>query len=486
MAKGRPTSWDTQTWTEDRPLPEGTGGAGLGAGALAIAVVLALVAGVVGGGLVSVLLPGRGGGGGGGGGPSATFHLDAYLSGFKGLGGAIDGMTNPDLVVAVGTSVTIVVMNAEAFEHDFFLDGYLVHINGLMSQGAERSATFTADEAGSFTYYCTIPGHRATMQGTLIVGEPSKPGPGPAKAVDTGNIGRNPADVPPPITRTTPATVHLYLESREVVAEIEPGSTFSYWTFNGTVPGPFFRVRTNDTVVIHFRNAASSTMNHSVDFHAVTGPGGGAVATQTAPGQVSDFSFKAIMPGLYVYHCASPHIPTHISAGMYGLILVQPEVPLPPVDREYYMMQGDLYTKWPAHTPGHQEFDTEALLREDPTYVVFNGKWQSLTGSRALTATVGERIRVYFGVGGPNLVSSWHLIGEMFDYVWNLGDVLSPPMRSVQTVLVPPGGAVIVDIIADYPADYVFVDHSLTRTIDKGCLGVLKVTGTADPTIYNP
>jgi len=418
-------------------------------------------------------------------GNEVSFTLTEFITGFVGSGGAIDGVTNPTLRVNRSDQVTITVTNGQSFEHDFFIEGYLKHITGLTSINARGSVTFLADREGTFAYYCTIPGHRASMEGQFIVGM-SSPGPDPAKTPDVANIAKNATAVPPPLGRTTPTTVHFYMEAREVIAEIEAGTTFAYWTFNATVPGPFFRILLNDTVVVHFRNAATSTQDHSVDFHAVTGPGGGAVATQTAPGQETDFTFKAIKPGLYVYHCASPHIPSHIAMGMYGLILVEPEGGLPPVDREFYVVQGDIYTKWPAKTAGHQVHDDTKLLAEDPTYVVFNGEFQALTGTSALRANVNETVRIYFGVGGPNLISSFHVIGEIFDRVYSLGDVLSPPQQAVQTILVPPGGAAIVEFKLEVPGDYILVDHALVRAIDKGAVGILTVTGPPNPPIFNP
>jgi len=418
-------------------------------------------------------------------GNEVSFTLTEFITGFVGSGGAIDGVTNPTLRVNRSDQVTITVTNGQSFEHDFFIEGYLKHITGLTSINARGSVTFLADREGTFAYYCTIPGHRASMEGQFIVGT-SSPGPDPAKTPDVANIAKNATAVPPPLGRTTPTTVHFYMEAREVIAEIEAGTTFAYWTFNATVPGPFFRILLNDTVVVHFRNAATSTQNHSVDFHAVTGPGGGAVATQTAPGEDTDFTFKAIKPGLYVYHCASPHIPSHIAMGMYGLILVEPEGGLPPVDREFYVVQGDIYTKWPAKTAGHQVHDDTKLLAEDPTYVVFNGEFQALTGTSALRANVNETVRIYFGVGGPNLISSFHVIGEIFDRVYSLGDVLSPPQQAVQTILVPPGGAAIVEFKLEVPGDYILVDHALVRAIDKGAVGILTVTGPPNPPIFNP
>lgn len=149
-------------------------------------------------------------------------------------------------------------------------------------------------------------------------------------------------------------------------------------------------------------------------------------------------------------------------------------------------MQGDIYTKWPAGTEGHQEFDATRMVDENPTYVVFNGRFAALTGAHTLNASVNETVRIFFGVGGPNLISSFHVIGEIFDSVYNLGDLTSPPLRGVQTVMVPPGGAVVVDFGLEVPGTYLLVDHSLIRTIDKGSVGILTVTGPPDPAIFNP
>ena len=246
-----------------------------------------------------------------------------------------------------------------------------------------------------------------------------------------------------------------------------------------------FRARVNDTVVVHFSNQAESMMHHNVDFHSVTGQGGGAEATKTAPGEETTFSFLALHSGLYVYHCATPDIPTHISKGMYGMIFIEPETPLPAVDKEIYIMQGDLYTKWRPGTEGHQEMDVDALFDESPTYVVFNGKFATFTGENTIKANVGETMRIYFGVGGPNTISSFHVIGEIFDRVYNLGGTENAPLESIQTVVVAPGGAVIVDLSFEVPANYILVDHALTRAFYKGAVGIIEVTGEENTTVYD-
>jgi nitrite reductase (NO-forming) len=236
--------------------------------------------------------------------------------------------------------------------------------------------------------------------------------------------------------------------------------------------------------VVHFRNNETSTRDHSVDFHAVTGPGGGAVATQTPPGEETSFQFQALNAGIFIYHCASGHIPSHIAMGMYGMILVEPPGGLPAVDREFYVVQGELYSKFRPGTPGHHEFDGEKMRHEEPEYVVFNGRFQALTGDKALTANTNETVRIYFGNAGPNLISSFHVIGEIFDRVYTMGDLLSPPALSVQTTPALPGGATAVEMHLEVPARYLLVDHAISRTIDKGALGFLEVTGPENPDVY--
>ncbi len=306
----------------------------------------------------------------------------------------------------------------------------------------------------------------------------------PAKAVTAKTIARPATAVAAPHNRAAPATVRVDLETQEVVAEIEKGETFTYWTFGGAVPGPMVRVRVGDTVELHLKNAASSVLTHSIDLHAVNGPGGGATATQTGPGKESVVTFKALNPGLYVYHCATAPIPMHIANGMYGLILVEPEGGLPKVDREFYVMQGELYTNGILGIQGHHDVDMIKMGNEEPDYIVFNGKVGSLTGDDAMTAKVGETVRIFFGVGGF-LPSSLHLIGEIFDRVHPEGAMGSAVNTNVQTTLVPAGGATIVEFKVQVPGTYLLVDHSLGRALAKGTAGQLIVTGDHDTSIYS-
>ncbi len=290
--------------------------------------------------------------------------------------------------------------------------------------------------------------------------------------------------VPPFIGRLHPAKVVVNLEVTEVTKRLADGVDYTFWTFGGEVPGLFIRVREGDVVEFHLNNHPNSKMPHNIDLHAVTGPGGGAASTFTAPGHSSQFTFTALRSGLYVYHCATAPVPMHISNGMYGLIFVQPKEGWTPVDREYYVMQGDIYTQGRNGEGGLQIFDNVKAVDENPTYIVFNGAVGSLVGDKALQAKVGETVRIYFGVGGPNLTSSFHIIGEIFDKVYTEGG-MKFVQENVQTTMVPAGGSTIVEFKAAVPGTFVLVDHSLTRAFNKGALGMLKVTGAETPVIYS-
>lgn len=324
----------------------------------------------------------------------------------------------------------------------------------------------------------------ADMPMTATAQTPAQVALGPAKAATVKSIALPATAVAPPVTRTAPSTVRVDLQTQEVVAEIEKGATYSYWTFNGSIPGPMIRIRLGDTVELHLKNAAGSVMPHSIDLHAVNGPGGGATATQTNPGQETTVTFKALNPGVYIYHCATAPIPQHIANGMYGMIVVEPEGGLAKVDHEFYVMQAELYTNARLGTAGHHVFDGLKMDDESPDYVVFNGKVGSLTGAGAMTAKVGETVRIFFGVGGF-LPSSLHLIGEIFDKVYPEGAVGSPANTNVQTTLVPAGGATVVEFRVNVPGTYTLVDHALPRAINKGAAGQLVVTGDHDTTIYS-
>ncbi len=373
--------------------------------------------------------------------PTVRFRLRTELAegklAFVGVGGDIEGVVNPTLTVMEGDIIQVGLINGDGIEHD---------------------VVFPDFKAG---------GAKAPV----------------AAARPSVSIARDPADLPAPLPAGPSRTIAVDLEAVELVGRLANETTYTYWTFNGKVPGPFLRVGVGDTVELRFKNRPDSRMIHSVDLHAVTGPGGGAVMTQTPPGETKSFRFKALNPGLYVYHCATPMVANHISSGMYGLILVEPPGGLPKVDHEFYVMQGEIYTDRGFGQRGHDEFSVEKLLAERAEYFVFNGAVGALTAEHPMKAKVGETVRIFFGVGGPNATSSFHVIGEIFDRVYDQAAITSPPATNVQTTVVPVGGATIVEFKLEVPGRYILVDHALSR-LERGLAGFLIVEGPENPEVF--
>ena len=430
--------------------------------------------------------------------------LDGQMA-FVGIGGGIDGVKNPTLNANVGDTVRVTLTGGDAVEHDVAFPDFNAKSEHIAGKGSTSTFEFIADKPGSFTYNCLLAGHKeagmsgkfevtgsapietnsssAPVTGSAVVAGPVVVSNDPTTGAD---VVRDPTEIPAQIQTGArePQTVRIDLETVEIEGQLADGTTYKYWTFNGKVPGPFYRVRVGDTIEVHLRNLTNSTMAHSVDFHAVTGPGGGATMTQTAPGEETTFTAKALSPGLFVYHCATPMVAEHIANGMYGLILVEPEEGLPPVDREFYVMQGELYTNEAFGSTGLLTENVPALLNEDPEYLVFNGAVGGLTEQKPLKANVGETVRIFFGVGGPNFTSSFHVIGEIFDRVYDQASLTSPALTDIQTTLVPPGGATMVEFDLEVPGRYILVDHALAR-LQRGLAGFLVVEGAENSEIYH-
>lgn len=288
--------------------------------------------------------------------------------------------------------------------------------------------------------------------------------------------------VPTPIGKRKAKKLIVEMEIVELEGTMTNGVTYLYWTFDGTVPGSFIRARVGDEIEFHLKNHPDNKLPHNIDLHSVNGPGGGAASSLVAPGHETVFSFKVLNPGIFVYHCATAPVGMHIANGMYGLILVEPEGGLPPVDREYYVMQGDFYTEGKYGEKGFQPFDMQKAIDEQADYVVFNGHVGAMLGDRALEANVGETVRLFVGNGGPNLVSSFHVIGEIFDRVWMEGGSLIN--ENVQTTLIPAGGAAMIEFKVDAPGEYLLVDHSIFRAFNKGAMAELMVYGDKNERVF--
>lgn len=299
----------------------------------------------------------------------------------------------------------------------------------------------------------------------------------------------NAPQVPPPIERDYPALVEVPLVTSTKISQLTSQYKYEQWTFNGTVPGPFIRARVGDTVELTLTNKDTAGNPHNIDCHAFTGPGGGAAVTTAEENETKTARFKLLNPGLYVYHCAAAPVPVHIANGMYGLMYVQPEKgDLPKVDKEYYVMQSEWYHEPPeVDDDGRRsemvEFSYPNGLREEPQVVTFNGNESALTRDKPLKANVGDSVRIFFGNAGPNLTSSFHVIGSQFEKAYRDGDVLSPPSKAIQTLSVPSGGSTIVDMNMVVPGTYTLVDHAIFR-LDKGAVGFLNVSGPQNNEVY--
>lgn len=296
-------------------------------------------------------------------------------------------------------------------------------------------------------------------------------------------------DVPPAAARSEQAIVDVHFDVVEGVKAINPnGLEYTTWGYrlhgDSTVttgtPGPIIRARVGD--VLRFSLTNNGSMPHNVDFHAVTGQGGGAKDLTVAPGETATIEGRLLYSGMFMYHCAAGDVPIHIAQGMYGGILVDPEQPLSPVEHELYMVQSEYYTTDP--NAGSLTTDRTAVTTEDPQFVVFNGAVGALTGDNAPKMQVGQTMRIYFVNAGLNLDSNFHPIGSHWDKVWSEGALLNEPLRGSQTTLVPAGGSTIVELIAWVPMTVVLVDHALARAFDKGAIGQIVITGEANPEIF--
>jgi nitrite reductase (NO-forming) len=273
------------------------------------------------------------------------------------------------------------------------------------------------------------------------------------------------AHLPPLIGTGNSVDVHLVVTDKSVA--IANGVDYQAWTYNGTVPGPVIHVRQGQTVNVTLTN--HGTMKHSIDFHAAeTEPDLNYIDID--PNKSLKFSFVANVPGAFVYHCETQPILLHVANGMYGVLIVDPATPLPPADESYVILQSEWYTQ---QASGHlMTANYERMMAERPDEVVFNGVAFQYR-DRPLVAIAGDRVRIYLVDAGPNLWTSFHVIGSMFDKIYPDGDA-AHALSNVSTYTVGPGAGAILDVVIPKPGKYAFVDHDMAHLM-VGAVGILEV-----------
>ena len=302
-------------------------------------------------------------------------------------------------------------------------------------------------------------------------------------------------DVPPPISRTDSRVIEVALEVLEGPCALDSanGVTTQMWGYRIAAdsavtcgsPGPTIRGRVGDIMRVTMTNLTGNEHPHNIDFHAVTGQGGGAAALTAAPGESVTIEARLLYPGAFMYHCAFGDVPEHIVHGMYGMVIVDPETPMPPVDHEWSISQSEWYVGEPDEA-GTATYDPAALRLEHPRYVTFNGSVGALDGDQVLRMNVGERARIYFVNQGLNLTSNFHPIGSHWDVVYPEAAThpANVPIRGSQSTLVVAGGGTVVEVIGQVPSTILIVDHALVRTFYRGALGKIEVSGAENPEIF--
>lgn len=303
-------------------------------------------------------------------------------------------------------------------------------------------------------------------------------------------------EVPPPITRTDQRSFDVHIEVLEDVCPLDTdgGVETEMWGYRVAgdtevmcgSPGPVLRGRVGDIANITLTNLEGNSHSHNIDFHAVTGQGGGAEDLTVNPGETASIQVRLLYPGAFMYHCAFPDVPEHIAHGMYGMFIVDPETPLPAVDHEWSISQSEWYVGEP-NAQGEALFDRDALTNEEPRYVTFNGRTDALVGDNTLTMNVGERARIYFVNQGLNLNSNFHPIGSHWDAVYPEGAThpANHVIRGSQSTLVVTGGGTVVELDGLVPSTIVLVDHALSRAFYKGAIGTVVVNGEEDPELFS-
>ncbi len=393
---------------------------------------------------------------------------------------------SPDVVeVPVGDELIIRLTNADDQVHDLVLASGVT--SGLLNpkQTVDVGVGVVSSDLDG---WCSIAGHRLlgmvmTVKAIGAVAPTATPSPsgshgdapsGPSAASDIdlmkepdASFTARDAVLPPAATGTT----HSYTFTvSEGMREVAPGIKQTLWTFAGTAPGPVLRGKVGDTFVITLVN--DGTIGHSIDFHAGSLAPNGPMRT-IQPGERLTYTFTATRSGIWMYHCSTMPMSMHIANGMFGAVIIDPPG-LPPVDREFVLVQSEFYLG-----PQGGVADVTRIATQNPDLVVFNG-YAKQYAYRPLEVRAGERVRVWVLNVGPNRPSTFHVVGGQFDSVFSEGDYLlkdggSTGTGGAQALALQPAQGGFVELVFPEAGDYSFISHIMSDA-EKGAAGTFHVT----------
>ncbi len=396
------------------------------------------------------------------------------------------GFTPQALAVPAPGTYHVVFVNDGAIFHDMTFDDGTV----ISADPGGRGEADVVIPASGIGFICSVPGHGpAGMTGTVTV-EGAAPSAASSAAPDdhggpapeTG-IAPDP-DAPLPVTydATAPAalagTVHdIDLVMTEQLMTVATGYQQLVWTFGGTVPGPVIRVKVGDTVRVHLKNPIENSMAHSIDFHASQVAWNDEMRS-IAPGEELTYEWTADYAGVWMYHCGTSPALHHIANGMYGMVIVEPAEGLPPVDKEFALVQSEWYLG-----PQGEVTDLAKAMAAAPApdFVVFNGVANQYKDAPLQVGT-GERVRFFVLNAGPSVDSSFHIVGTIFDSVVKEGVRLergNVGNFGAQAVDLSPAQGAIVETTTAEDGLYPIVTHAF-NFVGRGALGLLQA-GDGDP-----
>ena len=382
----------------------------------------------------------------------------------------------PDRVtVPAGNELTIILTNSDGQSHDLVLD------TGASSGRIAPGDTMVFEAGiigGAVDGWCSIAGHRQ-MGMTLTIDVEG--GPAPEASPHAGDHATPESDfdlagsmdpdryVDPRLARDTGVTEHrVTLRVSEMEKEVAPGLTQSLWLFNETMPGPTLHGQVGDTFIVTLVN--DGTMGHSIDFHA------GALAPDRPmrtiePGEELTYTFTAERAGAWMYHCSTAPMSLHIANGMYGAVIIEP-ADLPDVDHEFVMVHGESY-----YGPPGEVADSEKIANGDHDTAHYNG-YPNQYVHRPIEVAAGERVRFWVVDAGPNVSTSFHIVGGQFDTVWKEGDYLLGPQSQTggsQALGLMPAEGGFVELVFPEAGTYTLVNHIMSEA-ERGAKGTIIVS----------